>query len=381
MAGRTKVGIIGCGVISEHYLRLAPLFRNLEIVAGSDILPEASKRRSEEYKIRDVTVDELLKDDEVSVVLNLTPPTEHFKVMMSILSAGKHAFSEKPLGVSSKQANKLLAEAEKRGLQIGCAPDTFLGAGGQTARRLLDEGVIGKVVAGSAHVLSHGMEHWHPNPGFFYEPGAGPMFDVGPYYIVTLVNLLGPVKTVAAMAKSGSPHRLVTAEGPFKNKKIKVTTPTTLNAVLEFHSGAQVTMGTSWDIWKHGHGNPIELYGSEGSMLVPDPNFFGGKIHHSRRSGDYVEISTSAMTFGAENYQGRVGTVLRPNYRSLGLADMVDAIARKRTPRCNGRFAAHAVEVMEAVLVSAETRKFVNIKSKVDRPKPLTAADAQRLLE
>ena len=379
MASGAAIGIIGCGNISETYFRLAPSFRDLKIVACADIVPAVAEARAEQYSVRAVSVDELLKSDEIDVVINLTVPAAHYEVSKAILSAGKHAYSEKPLALTSRDARKLVEEADKRGLKLGCAPDTFLGGGGQTSRRLLDQGAIGKVVSGTAHVLSHGMEHWHPNPGFFFQPGAGPMLDLGPYYVTALVNLLGPVKTVVAMAKSGFSHRLVTADGPMKGKKVRVTTPTTINAILEFHSGAAVTIATSWDVWKHGHANPIELYGTKGSMLVPDPNFFGGKVSYSDGSGDYAEADAALAPFGAENYQGRPGTPMRSNYRMLGVADLIDAARRKREPRCSGRLAAHVLEVMESTLLSAETRRFVTLKTEVERPKPLTEADARRL--
>ena len=378
MARETAIGIIGCGNISETYLRLAPLFRGLKIVACADMVPAAANARARQFGVRALSVDELLKSDEIDVVVNLTVPAAHFEVSKSILSAGKHAYSEKPLSFSAAQAKKLVAEADRRGLTLGCAPDTFLGGGGQTARRLIDKGAIGKVVSGTAHVLSHGMEHWHPNPGFFFQPGAGPMLDLGPYYVTALVNLLGPVKTVAAMATSGFSRRLVTAAGPMQGKSVKVATPTTINAVLEFHSGAEVTIGTSWDVWKHGHANPIELYGTEGTMLVPDPNFFGGTILHSERGGDYRQADAALAPFGAENW-GKPGTQLRANYRMLGVADLVDAVRRRRAPRCSGRLAAHVLEVMESTLVSAASRKFIAIKSETERPKPLSEADARRL--
>ncbi len=379
MARGAGIGIVGCGIISETYFRLAPSFRDLKIVGCADVVPAAAKARADQFGVRAMTVDELLKSDEIDVVINLTVPAAHYDVSKSILSAGKHAYSEKPLALSAREAKKLVAEADKRGLKLGCAPDTFLGGGGQTARRLIDKGAIGKVVSGTAHVLSHGMEHWHPNPGFFFQPGAGPMLDLGPYYVTALVNLLGPVKTVAAMATSGFTHRLVTAEGPMKGKKVKVTTPTTINAVLEFHSGAEVTIATSWDVWKHGHGNPIELYGTNGSMLVPDPNFFGGKVVYAERDGDYMEVDAALAPFGALNYQGRPGTPMRSNYRMLGVADLVDAARRRREPRCSGRLAAHVLDVMESTLTSAEQRKFITLKSEVERPKPLSEVDAKRL--
>jgi predicted dehydrogenase len=227
--------------------------------------------------------------------------------------------------------------------------------------------------------MSHGMEHWHPNPNFFFQPGAGPIFDVGVYYITTLVSLLGGVKRVAAMASMGFEERIVTAAGPQKGQRIRVTTPTNINAILTFTNGAQVTLGASWDVWRHGHQNPIELYGADGSMLVPDPNFFAGKIAYSDEGGDYTEIDTANGPFGTANWPWS-GPFTRANYRMLGVADLIDAAAKNREPRCSGRLAAHVVEVMEAILTSAAEKSFVKVKSSVDRPAPLTLADAKRLV-
>ncbi len=382
MAKRAAIGIIGCGNISESYLRLAPTFNNVEIVAVADIMPEVAKARAAQFNVRALTVDALLQDKSIDAVVNLTIPAVHYDVTKSILSAGKHAYTEKPMALNAKDAAKLVKEADKRGLKLGSAPDTFLGAGMQTARNMIDRGDIGKVVGGTAYVLSHGMEHWHPNPGFFFEPGAGPIFDVGVYYVTALVSLLGGVKAVTGMASMGSTHRLVTAEGPMKNKKIKVTTPTNIHSVLEFANGAIITLGASWDVWKHGHPNPIELYGTEGSMLVPDPNFFAGTIQTSKRGGDYVntDTSTSGAPFGKPNWPWAAGsTPSRANYRMLGVADLIDAARTKREPRCSGRLAAHVVEVMEAILGSAEKRGFVTIKSDVQRPAPVTEATAKKI--
>ncbi|HVY19940.1 MAG TPA: Gfo/Idh/MocA family oxidoreductase [Bauldia sp.] len=378
MVARAAVGIIGCGNISEAYLRLAPLFNNVEIVAVADIAPAAAEARAKQFNVRALKVDELLKADDIEVVVNLTIPDVHYDVTRSILSAGKHAYTEKPLALNYKDASKLVKEADKRGLKIGSAPDTFLGAGMQTVRQLIDKGAIGKVVGGSAYVLSHGMEAWHPNPGFFFRPGAGPIFDIGVYYITALVSLLGPVASVTAMASMGSPTRLVTAEGPMKNKKIKVTTPTNINAILEFANGAHITLGASWDVWKHGHSNPIELYGSAGSMMVPDPNFFSGPISYSEGAGEYVTVDPSGNPFGAANWPA-AGPFTRANYRMLGVSDLVDAARSKREPRCSGRIAAHVVEVMEGILSAAGKRSFVAIKSTIERPAPVTAAFARKI--
>ncbi|MEX0853384.1 MAG: Gfo/Idh/MocA family oxidoreductase [Bauldia sp.] len=379
MARRAAVGIIGCGNISESYLRLAPIFGNLDVVAVADIVSEAATARGAQFSVRSMTVDQLLKNDEIETVINLTVPAVHAAVSRSILSAGKHCYSEKPLTLTASDAKKLVAEADTRGLKLGGAPDTFLGAGMQTARRLLDKGTIGKVVGGTAQVLSHGMEHWHPNPAFFFQPGAGPVFDIGVYYITALVSLLGGVKSVAAMAAKGFAERVVTSGGPMKGQRIKVRTPTNINAVLGFANGAQVTLGASWDVWKHGHVNPIELYGTEGSVLLPDPNFFAGTISYSDKGGDYAVVDTAEAPFGAANWPWS-GPFTRANYRMLGVADLIDAARRGREPRCSGRLAAHVVDVMESILKSAASRKFVNVASKVDRPAPLSAADARRLL-
>jgi predicted dehydrogenase len=258
-------------------------------------------------------------------------------------------------------------------MKLGSAPDTFLGGGGQTARRLVDEGKIGKIISGSTYVMSHGMENWHPNPGFFFQPGAGPVLDVGPYYVAALINLIGPVSAVTAIASKGFEKRLVGAEGPLKGQYIPVDTPTTINAVIEFKTGAQVTLGASWDVWKHGHVNPIELYGTEGSMLVPDPNFFGGTVQYSEAGGDYIPVDTSDVSFGKGNWNNG-----HANYRMLGVADLLDAAETGREPRCSGRVALHALDVMVSILEAAASRSVITLSTTTERPAPLTAEDAAR---
>jgi predicted dehydrogenase len=377
MARRAQIGIIGAGNISEAYLRLSKVFAGIEVTAIADINPAAAKSRAEQFGVRALSVDQLLKDSEIAAVINLTVPASHYGVSHAILSAGKHAYSEKPLALTAREAAKLVAEADRRKLKIGGAPDTFLGAGMQLARRLLDKGTIGKVIAGSATILGHGMEHWHPDPTFFFQPGGGPVLDMGPYYITTLVSLLGPVTSVAAMSQAGFKQRVVTSQ-PNAGKKIKVNTPTTFNAVLEFASGAQITFAASWDVWRHGHGNPIELYGADGTMLLPDPNFFAGPVAYSAKDGDYTTIDSAGEPFGEANWPWQ-GPFTRANYRILGVADLIEAAQKGREPRCSGRLAAHVVEVMEAILVSSQKRSFVKIKSTAERPKPITPADYRRL--
>ena len=376
MAKTYGVGIIGAGNISAAYLRLAPLFRNLEVRAIADILPEAAKKRAEEYKVAAQTPDELLKNSEIDVVVNLTIPATHFAITKDILSAGKHAYSEKPFVLSVEEGIQIKALAEEHKLKVGSAPDTFLGGSHQQARSIIDSGKVGRIASGTMHVMSRGMEHWHPNPDFFFQPGGGPILDLGPYYITDLISLVGPIKRVSAFTGMARAEREVTAEGPYKGTFIKVGTPTTIHAILEFHSGAIITLGASWDVASHGHHN-IELYGTEGSVYVPDPNFFAGTISLTEKGSDYRAVETGGEAFGAANWPFG-GPFTRANYRMLGVADLVDAAAKGREPRCSGRLAAHVVEVMESILVSAAEKRFIRVRSGVERPAPLTAADAKR---
>ncbi len=248
MAKTYGVGIMGAGNISAAYLRLAPLFKGLEVRAVADIVPAAAAKRAEEFGVKAQTPDELLKNSEIDVIVNLTIPSTHYKVSMDIVSAGKHAYSEKPFVLTVEEGLALRKAADERGLKVGSAPDTFLGGAHQQAREIIDSGKLGKIMSGTTHVMSRGMEHWHPNPDFFFQPGGGPVLDLGPYYITDLVHLLGPVKRLSAFTNMARTERLVTAEGPYKGTSIKVGTPTTIHGVLEFHNGAIVTIGASWDV-------------------------------------------------------------------------------------------------------------------------------------
>ena len=377
MADQLGVGIIGCGNISTTYLRLAPLFRGLEIRAVADVVLAAAEKRAEEFKVEPQTVDALLSNDAIDVVINLTIPDAHFAVSSAILEAGKHVYSEKPFVLTIEEGLKLKALADGKALRVGSAPDTFLGGAHQYARKLIDDGAIGTVTAGTAYVMSHGMEMWHPNPGFFFQPGGGPILDLGPYYITDLVNLLGPVKRVAAITGMGTPTRLVTADGPFKNKEIPVATPTSIHALLDFQSGASVMLGASWDVWAHRHRN-IEIYGTEGSIFVPDPNWFGGTIEVAGRDGKIAEATQWEHPFGVAND-------IRPhaafaNYRTAGLADMALAILDDRPARCSLDLALHVVDVMTSVLKSGEMGAFVDLQTTCERPEPLDPEAAAALL-
>jgi len=370
------VGIIGCGNISTAYLKLAPLFRGITVRAVADRLPEAAAARAEEYGVRAETVAGLLAADDIDIVVNLTIPDAHYAVTLAILEAGKHAYSEKPLVLSLEKGKHLRGVAEARGLRIGSAPDTFLGGAHQQARAVIDEGRIGRIVAGTCHVMSHGMEHWHPNPYFFFQPGAGPVLDIGPYYVTNLIQLIGPVRRVVALAGSATPTRTITSE-PRYGEVIEVGTPTNIHALLDFENGAAVTLSASWDVWAHRHGN-MELYGTEGSLILPDPNFFGGRIEIAGQGPDFAPLEPWAHPLGVPNQEHKQGAMA--NYRTAGLADMAQAIGEGRAHRCSMDLALHAVDVMTGILRSGETGGFVEMTTTCARPEALGPEAARALL-
>jgi predicted dehydrogenase len=375
------VGIVGCGVISSIYMQNMPLFAGVKLVACADIRPEAAEARAGRFGIDALSVDDLLRRDDIDIVVNLTVPTAHFAVSHAALTAGKHVFTEKPLTVSVADGRKLVEEAHRRGLLLGCAPDTFLGAGGRLARQMVDADKIGRVLAGSAFLMSHGMEHWHPDPEFFYKPGGGPILDLGPYYIGVLVNLLGPVARVQAQGTKGFAERIVTALGPRTGQRITVETPTTITALLGFSAGAHVTLAMSWDVWKHGH-PAIELYGTEGSLRVPDPNFFGGTVGFTERDGEWQDASAAGMPYGKPNYRAPAWPESRPsqaNYRCLGLAELASAATSGTPHRSSGRVALHVLETMYGILDAAESGRTVAIETQIERPAAMTDEAAMAL--
>jgi predicted dehydrogenase len=378
MTGKLGIGIVGCGNISNTYFRLAPLFEGLEVRACADINATTAKAQADTYGVRALDVDGLLADDQVDVVINLTIPDAHFDVSRRALEAGKHVYSEKPLVLTVDDGLELRRIAEEKGLAVGCAPDTFLGGAHQQARRLIDEGKLGTITAGSAHVMSHGMEHWHPNPDFFFQPGAGPVLDVGPYYVANLINLIGPVKRVAALTTSATPTRTISAPGPRQGQEIPVGTPSNIHALLEFDSGATVTLSTSWDVWAHRHG-PMELYGTEGTIFVPDPNFFGGTLEMAGRDGKIAEVKAWDHPFGKPNQDHSSGRKLA-NYRTAGLADMAVAILEGRDIRCSLDRALHGVDVMTSILKSGATGAFAELQTTCTRAEPLGPDAAKALL-
>ena len=355
---RIGIGIIGCGNISTTYLKAAKTFPILDIKAVADIDMKAAEARAAEFGLVAKSVDALLADPSISIVVNLTIPRAHVEVGMRALAAGKHVHTEKPLGTSTKEAKPMLEEAKKRGLRLGAAPDTFLGGLQQTCRKLIDEGAIGTPVAGTAFFMCPGHERWHPNPGFYYLQGGGPMLDMGPYYLTDLVNLLGPISSVSGVATRLRSERRVTSE-PLNGAHIPVEVATHVTGTLLFANGAAVSIAMSFDAPRHKH-VPIELYGEVGSLIVPDPNHFGGKVEFASADEDWREIPITR-------------TYADGNYRILGLADLASAIRANRKHRASGELAFHVLEAMEAFQTSSDSGKAVTISTRPERPAPLPA--------
>ncbi|WP_327206396.1 Gfo/Idh/MocA family oxidoreductase [Rhizobium beringeri] len=374
---KLRIGVVGCGNISLAYMRNAPLFRGVEIIACADLNADAATRRAAEFDLRAADVDSLIDDKNIDLILNLTIPAAHFDVSMRALSAGKHVFTEKPLGVTAAEGRRLVDAAAAKGLMLGSAPDTFLGAAGRHARRQMEAGAIGKLVTGTAFMMGRGMEHWHPDPSFYYRAGAGPVMDMGPYYLTMMVNLMGPIRRVQAVATSGQEERLITAEGPKQGTTFRVGTPTSVLSLLEFDCGATVTFGSSWDVFRHSN-HPIELHGTEGSLRLPDPDNFGGSVALSSRGVPWQETDTSGELFGAINWP--IAAPDRANYRMLGLADLARAIIEGRAPRASGDLALHVLEVMEAILRAGETGVAQTIAGIVAQPRELREDEARSLL-
>ena len=371
-----KVGIIGCGNISETYFNCQKIFNNFEIIACADLNNEFAIKSAEQFNVKALSVDDILSNKEIGLIINLTIPSAHKEIIVKSLNAGKHCFSEKPLAMNMEEGLEIQKLSSEKKLYVGCAPDTFLGAAGQNARKLIEEDKIGKVVLGTFNLMSHGMEHWHPNPDFFFKPGAGPVFDVGVYYLTQLINLIGPVKSISSISGTATPERTITSE-PRNGEKIVVETPTTLMGSLEFHNNAKIQFFCSWDVWKHKH-STIELYGLEGSMIVPDPNFFSGDILLSKKDEDWQTINNDSMLLGIPNKTDNDGSKIA-NYRGIGLSDMIDAINNQRQARCSLDLAMHVLEVMEGIITSSELNEVYHLKSKPVQPQFLDETEIERL--
>jgi predicted dehydrogenase len=357
------IGIIGAGVISEIYLKnTTGVFENIRAVAIADLLPERAQARASEFGIEALDIEALIAHPDVELVVNLTIPDAHHEVARLVLDAGTSVYNEKPLAIDRDGARELVALARERGVLVGGAPDTFLGGGLQTARKALEDGLIGTPVAATAHVLGRGMEMWHPDPYFFFQPGAGPLFDVGPYYLTALSSMLGPVQSVAGFARASFPEREVTAEGPKTGDRIPVNTPTHIAGSLQFESGVIGSLVASFDVWEVDERRTVlTIYGSDGTLHLPDPNTFGGPVtlvhEHTR------ETEELPLTHGY--------TV---NSRGIGVSDMARALRGDSEPaRASGEMAAHVVDIMQSVLEAAESGSTVDLVTTMTRPAPLPA--------
>jgi predicted dehydrogenase len=350
------IGLIGCGTISGIYLQNIQRLQNLRLIACADLDMSRAEAKATEYSVKAVTVEQLLADPSVEMVLNLTIPKAHADVATQALEAGKHVYNEKPLSVNRADAARLTALAEAEHLRIGCAPDTFLGGGLQTCRKLIDDGWIGTPVAATAFMLCHGHESWHPDPAFYYQHGAGPLLDMGPYYLTALTTLLGPVRRVTGSTRITFPTRTITSQ-PRYGTTIDVEVPTHLAAVLDFAQGAVATLVTSFDVWA-ANVPLIEIYGTTGTLGVPDPNFFGGPVR-VRRAGSQ-EWSELPLTHGYSE-----------NSRGLGLSDMAQAIRSGRAHRASGELAFHVLDIMESVGEASCEGRHIELTSTCGRPAPM----------
>ena len=358
MTKKSRIGIIGCGNISSIYLTNAARFENLEVTAVADLNPGNASAQAEKFSVpRVLTVEELLGDAQVDIVLNLTVPAVHGEIALKALRAGKSVYNEKPLALDRKEACAMVEFARANGLRIGCAPDTFLGAGLQTCRKLLDAGAIGRPVAAVAFMLGGGPEGWHPNPFFFYQAGGGPMFDMGPYYLTALTTLLGPVRRATGSAQITRKQRPIGSE-PFKGQLIEVEIPTHIAGILDFASGPVGTIITSFDVAGKHHLPNIEIYGTEGSLRVPDPNSFGGPVLLNKRGEKEWQEITPEFGYGE-------------NSRGLGLADMAAAIQSARPHRANDQIAYHVLDIMHTLHDASAKGMHIELTSEMSRPEPL----------
>lgn len=356
MVEKTTAGIIGCGNISQAYFDGALKLDILEIKCCADANIQAAQAKAEDNGVQAVTVQELLADPEIGIVINLTTPQAHADINLQALEAGKHVHCEKPFAVTREDGRKVLALAKEKGLLTGCAPDTFLGGGLQTCRKCLDDGCIGKPVSGTAFMCCPGHEQWHPNPGFYYLKGGGPMLDMGPYYLTALIHLLGPVKRISAICGRKADERLATSEGA-NGQVLPVEVNTHIAGTLEFECGAIITMVMSFDVWKQS-AHPIEIHGTDGSLQVPDPNCFDGTV--------------SLLTEGMEDWQEvPFSHGYTDNMRSIGAADMAYAIQSGRPNRCSGEMAFHVLDVMLAFDESSQAGRHIEIQSTCRQPAPL----------
>ncbi|MDJ0789768.1 MAG: Gfo/Idh/MocA family oxidoreductase [Myxococcota bacterium] len=349
-----RVGLLGCGDISRTYAAKLRGLPFLDLAACADLLPERAARLAERFEIpRALTPEQLIGDDAVELVVNLTVPRVHFELSLAAIEAGKHVFSEKPLALHLEQAEQLRKASEARGVRVGCAPDTFLGAGLQTCRHLIDEGRIGEPVSYAGFMMSMGPENWHPGPEIFYQRGAGPLFDMGPYYLTALVSLLGPAERISASARRTHAERTIGSEAR-RGEKIPVEVPTHVSSVIDLAGGPVATLVTSFDI-KTSRLRNIEIHGTEGTLALPDPNTFGGPVRfRAARQKEWEEVPL--VCGNAEQSRG------------IGLADLVRAIQEERPHRASLELSTHVLDLMESAIRSSEEGRHVRLSTTCERP-------------
>ena len=352
----TRIGIIGCGNIAPAYARTLGELGFGDDIVYADGLPGRAEKFAAKHGGSAAGVDELLADATIDAVVNLTPAHAHTAVTSAILQSGHAAFSEKPLGIDFAEGRQLLSLAAARGLRLGCAPDTFMGAGLQMARKAIDHGMSGEPLAANAFMLGFGPEWWHPNPEIFYGAGAGPLFDMGPYYLTALTNLLGPAKAISASARIGIEDRVIHAKGRVGDV-VKATVPTHVASIIEHAAGPISTLVTSFDVKASRYRN-IEIYGTEATLSVPDPNTFTGPVMiRSLLAPDWRELDLPTPNI--------------PQQRGIGLADMLSATAAGRPHRANAEMALHVLELMTGALQSADTGRRIDMTTTFDRPAPM----------
>jgi predicted dehydrogenase len=350
---RVKVGVIGCGnICGIYFANMVNVFEVLDVVAAADMLPDRAAAKAGEFEgVGAMSVKELLASD-VDIVVNLTIPNAHAEVALAAVKAGKSVYNEKPLTIRREDGKRLLDLAKAKKVRVGGAPDTFLGAGIQTCVKLINDGWIGEPIGATAFMTCHGHESWHPAPEFYYKVGGGPMFDMGPYYLTALVALIGPVRRVTGMTRITFPERVITSQ-PLYGKRVEVEVPTHVAGLIEFENGAIGNIITTFDVWKANLPR-IEVYGTEGSLMAPDPNTFGGPVKVMRPGSDWQEVPLMS--------------VYGENSRGLGVADMGAAILSGRKHRASGELAYHVLDVMHAFHDASDKGRHVELKSTCERP-------------
>ena len=379
-----KVGLIGCGHIAETYFRAQKYFNNIKIIKCADINKNAAKRCASEYGIKSLSVNELLKDKEVEIILNLTIPKAHYEIAKKALLHNKHVYSEKPMSINLKDGKELLKLSKKKRLYIGNAPDTFLGGGNQKSKELLENNIIGKINFGNAIFAFPGIQSYHPNPEpWFAKKEGGPVIDMGPYYFTALVNLLGPAKEVSGRIIKGVNYRTI-GIGPKKGKKFNVKCPTTYLSTIVFKNNIVIRVTLSFDVIAHQR-NHIELYGKKGSLIVPDPNMFGGSVYICKKLGDtWKEFKTGKKYLGKINIKTQSSRAnespTNANYRGAGLSEMAYCIEKRKKHRCNGELSLHVLDIIESTMKASISGIPQKIKTKCKKPNIFTEQEIKKLL-